>query len=882
MTVPDNSSEEFESLLSHALGLAMGGEQAELNRWLDEQGPARAGLVASPNDLVEVGLISLEQASWSQLGEYRLFETLGRGGMGLVYLAMDERLGRKVALKVLRDLGDGEKERVERFHREAKVVASLHHPNLITLLNSGESHGVPWLAFEYVEGMTWHTALQALAMQAPERPQSGAQLGRLLMHDAALPERFAGDYVHACLALALDVARALEAAHRRGVLHRDVKPSNIMLDMHGQARLFDFGLASSAAESNLTRSSTQLGSRRTMPPEQWSRPSYELDVRADVYSLGLTLYQALTLHPAYPQEDEVALRQAVEAGRATPLAALGFSRDLDAVVAHAMEPDRELRYPDVTAFAADLERLQKGLPPEVRRVSAVRRAWSWARRKPIHATAWAMGLLLVTVVPTIFAVQEYNNRQVLDGLLQEQTALRIEADEIAQLSNEAFFALSTSIARWMPVEGAVSERARAALNQSGELLDRAAGVSPLVRARMLASIGHSEFSFEMYAEAEANHRLALSLREAHLPADDPLIVESHLDLAHALHAQQSYTQAGLHYAAALKLAEAPGAELDLEALLEMRQDYVAMLAESHNPATALLEIEANGRLLDDPRVELAPADRLDFILNLARNDIELGDYQRALDWVQTGLDLCAEQLPTETLWPALLRQIGLRAELHLNPLDVQESELLDLGATIQTHLGVRHYFMLQNVSLFARLKWNQGENEAAAQAIADYRAEIKLPQKAVPIQLLILDCYASWANKDFERLRGQVETLHSRLAREDISGLEKMQYEYDVFAAALHDEREAKDLARIADLEVQLKRIDATYAPLLHLEVLANQYLGRFALVRHEIEASQAYVQRAIEIVGRQPAWLARYLPELEADLAAVSAAQLSMVETGL
>ena len=104
-----------------------------------------------------------------------------------------------------------------------------------------------------------------------------------------------------------------------------------------------------------------------------------------------------------------------------------------------------------------------------------------------------MGLLLVTVVPTIFAVQEYNNRQVLDGLLQEQTALRIEADEIAQLSNEAFFALSTSIARWMPVEGAVSERVRAALNQSGALLDRAAGVSPLVRARMLASIGHSEF-----------------------------------------------------------------------------------------------------------------------------------------------------------------------------------------------------------------------------------------------------------------------------------------------------------------------------------------------------------------------------------------------------
>ena len=872
MTVPDNSSEEFESLLSHALGLAMGGDQAELNRWLDEQGPARAGLVASLNDLVEVGLLSLEQATWRQLGEYRLLEILGRGGMGLVYLAMDERLGRKVALKVLRDLGEGEKERVERFHREAKVVASLHHPNLITLLNSGESHGVPWLAFEYVEGMTWDTALQALAMQAPERPQTGAQLGKLLLHDGTMPERFAGDYAEACLALALDVARALEVAHRRGVLHRDVKPSNIMLDVHGQARLFDFGLASSTAESNLTRSSTQLGSRRTMPPEQWSRPSYELDVRADVYSLGLTLYQALTLRPAYPEEDEVALRQAVEAGRATRLAALGFSRDLDAVVAHAMEPDRELRYPDVTAFAADLERVLKGQPPEVRRVSATRRAWSWARRKPIHATAWAMGLLLLTVVPTLFAVQEYHNRQILDGLLKEQTALRIEADEIAELSNEAFFALSTSISRWTPFEGAIPERVRQALAQSGQLLDRAGGVAPLVRARMLASIGHSEYSFAMYAEAEANHRLALSLREANLPASDPLLVESHLDLAHALHVQQRYLEAAEHYAKAIELSLAPDVELNLEALLDMRQDYVAMLAESHNPDKALLEVEENGRLMEDPRFDLAPADQLDFILKLARSNIELGDYERAQEWVHVGLTLSLEQMPTDTLWPALLRQISIRAELHLNPLGVDESELVELGARIKTHLGVRHYFTLQNVSLFARLKWNQGANEAAAQAIADYRAEIKLPQGAVPIQLLILECYASWASQDFDRMRGQVETLRNRLEREDISGLEKMQYECDVFAAVLHDVRKTKDSARIAELEEQLKRIDATYAPLLHLEVLANQYLGRFALERNETEAAENYVQRAIEIVGRQPAWLARYLPDLESDLAAVNA----------
>lgn len=868
-----HGDEDFEARLAHALGLAMGGEQAELARWLGEQGAMRGRLEANLEELAAVGLIGLAAAPERSIGDYRVLETLGRGGMGHVYLALDERLGRKVALKVLRDLGEGDEERVQRFHREAQVVASLHHPNLVTLLNSGESGGVPWLAFEYVEGLTWADAIGALAQHAGSGRLSGAELGRLLCaEDGELPERFQGSHASACLALALDVARGLEVAHRRGVLHRDVKPSNILLDKRGSARLFDFGLASALDDMELTRSTTTLGSRRTMPPEQWNRPAFELDVRVDVYSLGVTLYHALAQRPPFEQTDEVALRQAIEAGRAPRLAELGFSRDLDAVVAHAMEPDRELRYPDITAFAADLERVQNGLPPKVRSVSSPRRMWSWARRKPIHATAWALAFLLLTIVPTLFAIQERRNTRVLDTLLEEQTALRIQADEAAELSNEAFFALSSSIARWGPIDGAISGRVSAALDQAGELLDRAVGVEPLVRARMLASIGQAEISFGYFDDAEKHFLSALELRQAALGPHDNLVAVTAQGLAYIHHLNKAYEQAVPYYEIGLAAFEAGQPEFDFEELLKMRWAFADMCADMGQRERGLAAILADRHLHEDPRVTWTPAERVEFLRQLARRTIELGDFAEAIAIVDEARSLASDALPSGDVMIQLLRQMRVRARLFLDPLGTPLEDIAELRRVLESKLGVRHHETLQAVSLYVRVLWSQDRGEEASQYLRDHRVKLGLPDHAVPIQLELLSCYASYYVGDFERLSRQLELLTPRIENSDFKGLEKIYAEFDLFNAIALDAQDSPDPAAIEHAEERLRAIQPTYAPTSHLVVMAKRYLGRLALHRADPQAAIARFEEALAATQDFPEWLAFYVPELEADLAGARA----------
>lgn len=875
------SEEEFEELLAHALGLVMEGRQAELESWLAEQGAWRERIEADLSELAAVGLIGMGGSPERSIGDYKVLETLGRGGMGHVYLALDERLGRKVALKVLRDMGElgaAGSQRVERFHREAKVVASLHHPNLVTLLNSGESGGVPWLAFEYVEGLTWEAAIEALATDARRDMLSGPRMGRLVVDDShgdELPERFAGSYVQGCMALGLDVARALEAAHRRGVLHRDVKPSNILIDRLGNARLFDFGLASASDELALTRSTTSIGSRRTMPPEQWNRPTHELDVRADVYSLGVTLYHAIALRPPFEQVDEVSLRRAIEAGRVTRLAALGFSRDLDAVIGHAMEADRELRYPDISAFAADLDRVIKGQPPLARPAGRARRSLSWARRNPIHATAWCLGFLLLTVVPTLFAIQEFKNSQVLDDLLAEQTELRIQADEAASLSNEAFHALSSSIARWTPVDGAIRDRVNSALKQAGELLERARGVEPATRARMLVSIAQAEISFEYYDDAEVHLRRALDLGIERLEDEGALAANCHRLLSMICHGQERYADADLHYRAALQgYWELPAGEFEPELWYAIRSSFADMYAQQGFPELGAAIIQGAYGLQDDPRVTWTPAERIEFMRQLARRYIGFGDYEDAVELCDEALDLGGQILPANDVMFPLVREMRMRATLHIDPLSADPPRMAELRRTLETSLGVRHAETLFAVALQARALWNLGRGVEAAEVLNDFRAKLGLPDKSISVQFLLLECYASFFLSDFERLEQQVELLAPRIAADDWAGLEKVVHEFDLFRAATLDAKPRPDPVELSRMEERLGQITISYAPVDHLVVLSRRYLARFAARRGDLAAAEMYYDQALAVIERAPSWLEFYRADLDADLAAIRAGE--------
>ncbi len=261
-------------------------------------------------------------------GRYRLDEQIGRGGMATVFRAWDTQLGRPVAVKLLRPEIVTDPDLALRFRREAHAAAVLHHPAVVGYLGSGTDGSQPFLVMELVDG---------------------DDLATRIRHAAPLPPRTA-------VRIAADVASGLAVAHARGIVHRDVKPGNIILDGSDRARITDFGVARIAAESEATIPGTTLGSVHYFSPEQ--ARGLPTSPASDVYSLGLVLYEMLTGTRPFTGETTAAIALARVGAPAPHPRAVDptLPLDLDAVVAKALDPDPASRYPDGGAFADALER----------------------------------------------------------------------------------------------------------------------------------------------------------------------------------------------------------------------------------------------------------------------------------------------------------------------------------------------------------------------------------------------------------------------------------------------------------------------------------------------------------------------------------------------
>ena len=261
-------------------------------------------------------------------GRYRLDELIGRGGMATVFRAWDTQLGRQVAVKLLRPEIVTDPDLALRFRREAHAAAVLHHPAVVGYLGSGTDGNQPFLVMELVDG---------------------DDLATRIRHAAPLPPRMA-------VRIAADVASGLAVAHARGIVHRDVKPGNIILDAADRARITDFGVARIAAESEATIPGTTLGSVHYFSPEQ--ARGLPTTPASDVYSLGLVLYEMLTGTRPFTGETTAAIALARVGAPAPHPRAVDptLPPDLDAVVARALDPDPAARYPDCGAFADALER----------------------------------------------------------------------------------------------------------------------------------------------------------------------------------------------------------------------------------------------------------------------------------------------------------------------------------------------------------------------------------------------------------------------------------------------------------------------------------------------------------------------------------------------
>jgi serine/threonine protein kinase/tetratricopeptide (TPR) repeat protein len=346
------------------------------------------------------------------LGDFRLVREVGRGGMGVVYEAVQLSLGRRVALKVLPFAAALDALQLQRFRNEAHAAAQLQHPHIVPVYAVGCERGVHYYAMQFVEGQTL-AALIGRLRDLFQPPEATAQLGPPSVPGspevateplaATWTERAARDPAHYRLVatLGMQAAEALEHAHRLGVVHRDIKPANLLLDGRGQVWVTDFGLARLSGDPGLTRTGDLVGTLRYMSPEQTEGKHAALDHRTDVYSLGATLYELLTLRPAFDgRTRQEVLRQILgEEPRPPRRLNPAIPADLETVVLKALEKAPGDRYATAGELAEDLRRFLADEPVRACRPTLAQRLQRWGRRhRPLVWSATVCGLLALAVV----------------------------------------------------------------------------------------------------------------------------------------------------------------------------------------------------------------------------------------------------------------------------------------------------------------------------------------------------------------------------------------------------------------------------------------------------------------------------------------------------
>jgi serine/threonine protein kinase len=391
-------------------------------------------------------------ASASPLGDFRLVREIGRGGMGVVYEAVQLSLGRRVAVKVLPFAAALDSRHLQRFKNEAQAAAQLHHTNIVPVYAVGCERSVHFYAMQLIEGQSLSDVIRGLRAAGGRAARGLPGNGHALDATASrfrrpdeMPDEMPGtkvdtnsdhfgpaatrpprervphpteslstlrstkpsNYYRAVARLGLQAAEALEYAHQMGVVHRDIKPANLLLDVRGNLWVTDFGLAQFYLDSGLTQTGDMVGTYRYMSPEQASGRAVVLDQRTDIYSLGVTLYELLTLERALQGETREQLLRELESADPRPPRTIdkNIPPELQTILSKAGAKDPGERYPTARALADDLGRFLRDEPIRARPPTVLDRAVKWTRRhRPLAISALAMliiiavGLLVSTVM----------------------------------------------------------------------------------------------------------------------------------------------------------------------------------------------------------------------------------------------------------------------------------------------------------------------------------------------------------------------------------------------------------------------------------------------------------------------------------------------------
>jgi serine/threonine protein kinase len=463
----------------------------------------------------------------AQLGDFRIIREIGRGGMGIVYEAQQESLSRRVAVKVLPQSALLNPVSLQRFQRESRTAAQLHHTNVVPVFGVGEHQGYHYLVMQLIEGVGLDKILVQLVRDygpalssspstaRPPKPTAskdkeggdatavvcalvlgefssiravaGSSIGlaakvlrgnepRSLQGErkplpaaaatVALPNgqqetltgskrtpadaskpasassgppRLGPSYWRSVARIGVQVAEALHYAHQRGTLHRDIKPANLLIDLQGIVWVTDFGLAKAMEQDEVSQTGDIVGTVRYMAPERFHG---EADARSDVYSLGLTLYELLTLRPAYEHPNPTVLMRRIAEEQPIGPRALNpaIPRDLETIVLKAVAREPAHRYPSAAALADDLGRFLEDRPILARRLNVAERLWRWSRRNRLVASLIGLAaalLVLVAVVASVGYVRTTRANVLVSNALAGQSQQREKAEALSQLSLEA-------------------------------------------------------------------------------------------------------------------------------------------------------------------------------------------------------------------------------------------------------------------------------------------------------------------------------------------------------------------------------------------------------------------------------------------------------------
>jgi serine/threonine protein kinase/tetratricopeptide (TPR) repeat protein len=527
-------------------------------------------------------------AAPERLGDYRILREIGRGGMGVVYEAEQVSLGRRVAVKVLpAHLLSDERSRA-RFRREAQAAAKLHHTNVVPVFGVGECGGLCFYVMQLIDGCSLDRLLRGGSVEPPPNEASTLVRGRSHTPDQAVAapaqqwQPLPGGF-RAAARIAAQAAEALAYAHSQGVLHRDVKPANLLLDRDGAVWVTDFGVAKLLQEPGLTGTGDLVGTLRYVPPERFAGRT---DERGDVYSLGVTLYEMLTRRAAFPDTTPSHLIHLITTRPLPPVRRHdpAIPADLETVVLKATASDPAHRYQSAADLADDLRCFLDDRPIRARPVGPAERAWRWCRRNPGLATSGAAVVLLmaaVTVVSAVGYVRTSAANAEAEKALAAERAERRQAEETASLAlaalNRTFdrFAPARLVATAQSGEGveapqpSLSPEAAALLEdllRTYEEVARAAGKYPRLQAQAAEAnhrIGDVHQRLGRHEQAAAAYRAAIELYE-NLPEDQATgearikLARSRNDLGRTLRVlRRMDDSARMHRLAIQGLSEAP-------------------------------------------------------------------------------------------------------------------------------------------------------------------------------------------------------------------------------------------------------------------------------------------------------------------------------------